>query len=50
MKKTRTIICALIAIVLILFLVNPHWLPISKATAEAIRELELEHMLIRRSG
>ncbi len=50
MKKHVTLIFALIAVVLIVLLANPSWLPVSKVTADSIRELELEHMLIHRSG
>ena len=50
MKKAKTAIFALIAVILIVLLVNPGWLPISKTTENAIRELELKHMLIQGSG
>ena len=50
MKKAKTAIFALIAVILIVLLVNPGWLPVSKTTADTIRELELKHMLIRGSG
>ena len=50
MKKARTAIFAIIAVLLIVLLLNPRWLPFSAQTASAIHDLELEHMLIQRSG
>ena len=45
-----TIIFAVIAVALIVVLLNPKWLPIDETSASAIHELEMEHMLIKRSG
>ena len=50
MKKAKTAIFAIIAVVLIVLLLNPRWLPFSAQTAAAIKDLEMEHMLIQRSG
>ena len=50
-KKRRlitTIVFAVIAVILIILLLNPQWL-FDPTSASAIKELELEHMLIKRS-
>ena len=48
-KLIPTIVFAVIAIVLVVLLLNPKWLPIDGTSASAIQELETEHMLIKRS-
>ena len=50
MKKTRSLIGAVIAVLLTVFLLNPKWLPFSGETKNAIMELEKTHFLIQRSG
>jgi small conductance mechanosensitive channel len=47
-KLITTIIFAVIAVILIISLLNPQWL-FDPTSASAIKELELEHMLIKRS-
>ncbi len=47
-KLIPTIVFAVIAVILIVLLLNPHWL-FEGTSASAIRELETEHMLINRS-
>ncbi len=47
-KLITTIIFAVIAVILIILLLNPQWL-FDPTSASAIKELELEHMLIKRS-
>ena len=49
-SKARTLIGALIAAVLTVFLLNPSWLPVSAETKQAVAELEKTHFLIERSG
>ena len=49
MKKAKSIIGIAIAVLLIILLVNPQWIMPSK-TAQAIRELEQQYLLIQRSG
>ena len=46
----KTIIGIIISIILIVFLINPQWRPLSAETVERIRELRTEHFLIERSG
>ena len=46
----KTIIGIIISIILIVFLLNPQWLPLSAETIERIKELRTEHFLIERSG
>jgi len=46
----RTVVGALIAVVLTVVLLNPKWLPVSAQTRAAIAELEKTHFLIERSG
>ena len=50
MKKNRTMIGTLIAVILIILLLNPQWLPVSVETKEKIRDLEKSYFLIERSG
>ena len=50
MKTVKTVIFALVSLVLIVLLLNPEWLPVSDATASSIRELERQHMLIQGDG
>ena len=50
MKIVKTVIFALVSLVLIVLLLNPEWLPVSDATASSIRELERQHMLIQGDG
>lgn len=47
---TRTLIGAVIAVILTVFLLNPSWLPVSAETKKAVAELEKTHFLIERSG
>ena len=49
-KRTRLLIAVGIVAVLILFLLNPNWLPVSAQTREKLVELEKTHFLIERSG
>ncbi len=50
MKNTKTLVGTVIAILLIILLANPQWLPLSEATRESVRELEKTFFLIERSG
>lgn len=50
MKKNRTMIGTVIAVILIILLLNPQWLPVSMETREKIRDLEKSYFLIERSG
>ena len=50
MKKNRSMIGTLIAVILIILLLNPQWLPVSMETREKIRDLEKSYFLIERSG
>ena len=50
MKTVKTVIFALVSLVLIILLLNPEWLPVSDTTASSIRELERQHMLIQGDG
>ncbi|MBQ8055103.1 MAG: mechanosensitive ion channel [Lachnospiraceae bacterium] len=50
MKKNRSMIGTLIAVILIVLLLNPQWLPVSIETKEKIRDLEKSYFLIERSG
>ncbi len=50
MKTVKTVIFALVSLVLIILLLNPEWLPVSDTTASSIRELESQHMLIQGNG
>ena len=47
---TGTIIGGVIAAFLLVFLLNPNWLPVSEKTRSAIIELERTHFLINQSG
>ncbi len=49
MKKAKSVIGIVIAVILIILLVNPQWILPSK-TAESIRNLEQQYLLIQRSG
>lgn len=49
MKKAKSVIGIAIAVILIILLVNPQWILPSK-TAESIRNLEQQYLLIQRSG
>jgi small conductance mechanosensitive channel len=49
MKKAKSYIGIAIAVILIILLVNPQWILPSK-TAESIRNLEQQYLLIQRSG
>ena len=48
-KIITTVVFGVVAVVLIVLLLNPRWLPISDTSAAAIQELETEHLLIKRS-
>ena len=48
-KLIPTIVFAVIAVILIILLLNPKWLPLDGTVASSIQELETEHMLINRS-
>ena len=50
MKKNRTMIGTVIAVILIILLLNPQWLPVSMETRDKIRDLEKSYFLIERSG
>ena len=50
MKKNRTMIGTMIAVILIILLLNPQWLPVSMETKEKIHDLEKSYFLIERSG
>ncbi len=50
MKKTKTLIAAAIAAVLVFILAHPSWLPISYAARTRLLELEKSHFLIENSG
>ena len=49
MKKAKSLIGIFIAVLLIILLVNPQWIMPQK-TAQAIRDLEHQYLLIQRSG
>ena len=49
MKKAKSLIGIAIAVLLIILLVNPQWIMPSK-TAQSIRDLEQQYLLIQRSG
>ena len=49
MKKAKSLIGIVIAVLLIILLVNPQWIMPQK-TAQAIRDLEHQYLLIQRSG
>ena len=48
-KLIPTIVFAVIAVILIILLLNPKWLPLDGTVTSSIQELETEHMLINRS-
>ena len=50
MKQAKNIIGIVISLILIVLMCNPQWLPVSGATTELMRELQLEHFLIERNG
>ena len=50
MKNTKTLVGTIIAVLLIVLLLNPQWLPLSEATRESVRELEKTFFMIERSG
>ncbi len=50
MKKNKSLIGALIALILIIVLLNPQWLPLSAETKEKVLDLEKSYFLIQRSG
>ena len=50
MKNAKSIIGIVIAIILIVLLGNPQWLPFSAQTAESMKDLRTEHFLIEGSG
>ena len=49
-NNTKTIVGAVIALILTVFLLKPSWLPLSAETKQAMAELEKTHFLIERSG
>ncbi len=50
MKKNKSLIGAVIALILIIVLLNPQWLPLSAETKEKMLDLEKSFFLIQRSG
>ena len=50
MKNTKTLVGTVIAVVLIILLLNPQWLPLTQATKDSVRELEQTFFLIQRSS
>ena len=48
--KTKTLIAAAVAAVLIYVLAHPQWLPLPDTTKQSLAELEKTHFLIERSG
>ncbi|MBQ6455468.1 MAG: mechanosensitive ion channel family protein [Eggerthellaceae bacterium] len=50
MKYVKSLIGIVIAIILIVVLVNPEWLPLSSTTIGTMNELEIQHFLIDGSG
>ena len=50
MKNKKSLIGSIIAVILIILLLNPHWLPVSVETREKLSDLEKTYFLIERSG
>ena len=50
MKNKKSLIGSIIAVILIILLLNPHWLPVSVETKEKLSDLEKTYFLIERSG
>ena len=50
MKKARSLIGTILAILVVVLLFNPAWLPVSQQTKDKIVELEKTHFLIQQSG
>ncbi len=50
MKKHRTLIGTVIAVILTILLLNPKWLPLSQQTRDKLSDLEKSYFLIQRSG
>jgi len=50
MKKHRTMIGTVIAVILTILLLNPKWLPLSQQTRDKLGDLEKSYFLIERSG
>ena len=50
MRKFKTLIVAGIALILVIILAHPSWLPISAQAQQSMLELEKTHFLIQRSG
>ena len=50
MNYVKSLIGIVIAVLLIVFLCNPQWLPLSATTASTMGELEITHFLIDRSA
>lgn len=50
MKKHRTMIGTVIAVILTILLLNPKWLPLSQQTRDKLSDLEKSYFLIERSG
>ena len=50
MKNKKSLIGSIIAVILIILLINPHWLPVSVETREKLSDLEKTYFLIERSG
>ena len=50
MKKHRTMIGTVIALILTILLLNPKWLPLSQQTRDKLGDLEKSYFLIERSG
>lgn len=50
MKKHRTMIGTVIAVILTILLLNPKWLPLSQQTRDKLSDLEKNYFLIERSG
>ena len=50
MKKHRTMIGTVIAVILTILLLNPQWLPLSQQTRDKLGDLEKSYFLIERSG
>ena len=50
MKNKKSLIGSIIAVILIILLLNPHWLPVSVETKEKLSDLEKTYFLIERNS